>query len=75
VTRFAYDGSEVWADLSSGNALQTRYLYGQGVDQLFARLSSSGTAAWYLTDRQGSVRDVTDASGAVQDHIAYDGFG
>src|SRR4029077_4294282 len=28
-----------------------------------------------LAGRLGSVRDLTDASGAVQDHINYDGFG
>jgi RHS repeat-associated protein len=28
-----------------------------------------------LTDRQGSVRDITDNTGAVQDTISYDGWG
>ena len=31
--------------------------------------------AWYLTDRLGSVRVLTDATGAVIDRINYDGFG
>ena len=48
-TKFAYDGADVFADLSSSNTLQTRRLYATGVDQLFARVSSGGTAAWYLT--------------------------
>ncbi len=74
-TRFAYDGQDVWADLSGSNALQTRYIRGDVVDQIFARVSSGGTAAWYLTDRQGSVRNLTDASGTLQDTITYDGFG
>ena len=75
VTRFGYDGPEVWVDLTSGNALQTRYIYGDAVDELFARISSGGTAAWYLADRLGSVRDIVNGSGAVIDHIDYDGFG
>lgn len=75
VTRFAYDGEEAWAGLDGHNALQTRYLHGDQVDQLFARIAANGTAAWYLTDRLGSVRDITDGSGVVQDHIDYDGFG
>ena len=29
VTRFGYDGVEVWVDLTSGNALQTRYIHGE----------------------------------------------
>lgn len=34
-----------------------------------------GTAAWYITDLRGSVRNLTDNSGTVQDTIAYDGYG
>src|SRR5207247_6326809 len=45
ITRFGYDGIEIWVDLTSGNALQTRYIHGDAVDQLFARISSGGTAA------------------------------
>jgi hypothetical protein len=47
VTRFGYDGDEVWADLTSANALQTRYIHGDAVDELFARIGAGGTAAWY----------------------------
>jgi RHS repeat-associated protein len=52
-----------------------RRFYLDGVDQVFARIDSSGNAAWYLPDRMGSIRDITDATGTVQDHINYDGFG
>ena len=45
------------------------------VDQLFARISSGGTAAWYYTDRLGSVRQMVDASGVAQNTITYDGWG
>jgi RHS repeat-associated protein len=90
VTRFAQDGWgtgggaaagqgnanwQVLADLNNSNQLQTRYLRGDAVDQLFARMSSGGTAAWYLTDDLGSVRQLTDGSGVVQDTIAYDAYG
>src|SRR5216683_2922707 len=54
VTRFAADGNQVWADLNGSNQLQTRYLHGDVIDQLFARISGAGTAAWYLTDWQES---------------------
>jgi RHS repeat-associated protein len=66
---------DVWADLNGSNALQTRYVRGNAVDQILARVSAAGTAVWYLTDRLGSVRDLTDNNGAVQDHLNYDGFG
>jgi RHS repeat-associated protein len=65
---------DVWADLDGNNNLLTRYLRGDAVDQLFARVNSGG-AAWYLPDWHGSVRDMVDGSGVRQDIIAYDGFG
>jgi RHS repeat-associated protein len=75
VTRFAYDGSNVLADLDSSNTLQARYLRGDQPDQFFARITTGSGASWFLPDREGSIRDITDASGAVQDHIVYGGFG
>src|SRR5207244_13153881 len=49
VTRFAYDGQEVWADLDGNNALLTRYLHWGNVDQLFARIGADGAVAWHMT--------------------------
>src|SRR5206468_4002394 len=66
----------VWGDLNGTNQLQMRRLYLDGVDSVFARTSSGGTAAWYLPDHLGSIRDITDDStGGVLDHIDYDAFG
>jgi RHS repeat-associated protein len=73
-TRFAYDRSEIWADLNASNALQTRYVRGDRVLELLARIVS-GTAAWFLADRMGSVRNVVDNTGAIIDTITYDGYG
>jgi RHS repeat-associated protein len=79
VTRHAYDGSNIWADLNSSNGVIARYVYGDSVNQVWARMIPSGQAnsgvAWYLTDRQGSVRDLMDNAGTLQDHIEYNGFG
>jgi RHS repeat-associated protein len=66
---------DVWADLDGSNNIKVRYVRGDAVDQLFSRVKSDGTVAWYQTDRMGSVRQMTDASGAVQNTISYDGFG
>jgi RHS repeat-associated protein len=74
VTHYAYNGSTLWADLTSANALQTRYLSGDGPDQWLARIDSTGTS-WLLTDHLGSIRDVMNSSGSVIDHINYDAFG
>jgi hypothetical protein len=89
VLRFAYDlggsspsagdglssAGNLWADLNGSASLLERYIFSDSVDELFARIFSTGTAAWYLTDRMGSVRDITDNTGAVIDHLNYDGFG
>jgi RHS repeat-associated protein len=75
VSRYAYDGQDVWADLDGTNTLQTRYLRGDATDQLFARIGASGAAAWYLTDDLGSVRNLVDGSGNLQDTITYDPYG
>src|SRR5260370_29230389 len=85
--RFAYDGWnpsqaggvgnanwQVWADLDGTSSLTTRYLHGDVVDQLFARIDS-GTAYWEIGDRLGSVRIILDNSANVKDQITYDGWG
>ncbi|HKM56875.1 MAG TPA: RHS repeat-associated core domain-containing protein, partial [Isosphaeraceae bacterium] len=75
VTRFAYDGQNIWADLDGNNNLVTRRLFQSAVDAVIARISASGTVAWYLTDRLGSVRVLTDNTGSVIDEINYDAYG
>jgi len=87
ITRFAYDGWkntnqhlvgnenwDVWADLDGGSSLTTRYIRGDAIDQIFARIDS-GTTYWELTERLGSVRDVIDNNAVVKDTIGYDVFG
>ena len=39
------------------------------------RINSAGTAAWYLTDRQESIRGMTDNTGTLQETVHYDGYG
>jgi RHS repeat-associated protein len=69
---------DVWADLDGSNNLTMRYLRGDVVDQVFARVAWNGvtaTPAWLLTDHLGSVVGVTDNTGALNDRITYDGWG
>jgi RHS repeat-associated protein len=75
VIRYAYDGSNIWADLDGSGNLVTRRLFLDAVDAVTARISAGGTVAWYLIDRLGSVDALTDSTGAVIDRIDYDGFG
>jgi RHS repeat-associated protein len=73
--RYVY-GSDQNIDLifdQNGN-VSHRYLFGNGVDQIEAD-ESGGSVLWALTDYLGSVRDVVDNAGVVQNHVVYDAFG
>jgi RHS repeat-associated protein len=63
-----------YADFSSSGSLQTRYLDGLAVDQIYGQTSSSGSTEWYLADQLGSVVAIASTS-AVLDQITYDPFG
>ena len=58
----------------SGN-LQNRNLWGPQADQLFADETAVGNVLWPLADNENTIRDVVNATGAVQDHLVYDAFG
>jgi RHS repeat-associated protein len=69
---------DVWADLDGSSSLTTRYVRGDVIDQLFARIEEDPEGDipyWYLTDHLGSIRDVIDGSAVVKNSITYDGFG
>src|SRR5207248_171794 len=76
VTHSAYDWSgNAWVDLDGSNAYQARRLYLDTTDSLEARVVGT-TPAWYLADRQGSVRVVENFGGtAALDTLSYNGFG
>ncbi len=75
-TEYSYDGVNAWANFSGTGILQMRQLFLPGEDQMLARVSGGGAAAWYLTDRQGSVRNIQGYDGTmVLDTIAYDAYG
>jgi RHS repeat-associated protein len=65
----------VWADLNGGNQIETRRLYLNAIDAVFARIGSGGSVAWYLSDHLGSIRGLMNNSGTLLDTIAYDAYG
>ena len=75
ISNFVYNDSQIWADLNSSNALQTRYLRTDKMLELPATVSSGGSVVWLLPDRMGTLRNVVNSSGTVIDTISYDGFG
>lgn len=56
-------------------ALSHRYLHGPAVDMILADEKIEGGVLWPLTDHLGSVRDLVDSSGDLQNHLVYDSFG
>jgi hypothetical protein len=57
------------------NQQRKERLRGDATDELFARSSGSSVAAWYQTDRLGSVREMLNSTGTISDRVNYDGFG
>ncbi len=74
-TSTVYFGDAPWADFDASGQLLAQYLPGDDTDQLLARYRTGEGVSWYLTDRLGSVREITDNTGAISDRIAYDSFG
>jgi RHS repeat-associated protein len=76
-TATLYDGNAPVLDFVNGSGTPSaRYLQGLGavVDQVLAR-EKSGTVAWYLPDRLGTIRDIVDNTGAIIDHVDYSAYG
>ncbi len=77
MTRSVYaDQGTLFADLTSGNAMQTRYLHQDNMQYapVVARNDSNGVEG-LLLDRLGSTRNIINGSGTVIGTLAYDGFG
>ena len=75
VTKFVYNGDQIWATLDASNQVTERYVSLDGLDSAFARIGAAGGVGWLLADRLGSVRDIVNNSGQVIDHIDYDAWG
>jgi RHS repeat-associated protein len=66
--RFVFNGLSVLGNYNSANQLQTSYVGGlESVAQ--------GQPAYYLSDGLGSVRALTDSTGAITATYNYDSFG
>ena len=77
---YVYDGDDILLAFDESGDLTNRYLHGPAVDQILAdeqvtSLTSAGDVLWPLVDNLGSVRDIVDSTGAVENHLTYDAFG
>ena len=71
-TNYLYDGANITQEISAGSPIAN--LLSGGVDEVFTRTDSSGTAN-FLTDALGSTLALTDGSGSTLASYAYEPFG
>jgi RHS repeat-associated protein len=74
-TLYYYAGIQRLADYSSAGALQNRYVYGNGLDEVLIQISSSGTKTYYHPNHQSSIIATTNSSGNVVSRYTYSPFG
>jgi RHS repeat-associated protein len=72
--RFVYDRDHILLSFDNNNNLTHRFLYGPVLDMVLAD-DSNGNILWTLADNLGTVRDLVNSSGVVQNHRKYDSFG
>jgi RHS repeat-associated protein/uncharacterized repeat protein (TIGR01451 family) len=73
-TRYVYDGTNIRLEYDGANQLQASYTFGAGPDTPL-EMRRGSTAYYYLEDGQGSVRALTDSTGAVVQSYTYDSYG
>jgi RHS repeat-associated protein len=71
---YIYDGDQVIAEYNASGALLRKFVYGSGIDEPVL-MESSGTQYYYHFDGLGSVREISNAAGAVVEKYAYDVYG
>ncbi len=75
-TNYYYAGWQRLADYDgTTNALQQRYVYGSGLDEVLIQVTSGGTKTYFHSNHQGSIVAVTDSSGAVLNRFRYGPYG
>jgi len=73
-TYYVYDGDEVIAEYDVGGLLTAEYTYADSIDEVLT-MDRNGNTYYYHYDGLGSVTDVTDAAGAVQESYKYNPYG
>ena len=74
VTQFLYDNLNPVQELSSTGTVTSNLLSSPGVDDYFARSTSTATLS-LLTDGLGSTLATADGTGAIQTSYTYDPYG
>lgn len=73
-TNLTYDGWNLIEERDGAGALQQVYVQGAGVDEMLAKVTTTG-AVYYHADGLGSTVALTDESGTLVESYTYDVFG
>jgi RHS repeat-associated protein len=71
---FVYDGIDVVAEYDASGDLASEYTYSNAIDEVLT-MDRGGNTYYYHYDGTGSVTEITDASGSVQESYRYDVYG
>lgn len=71
---YIYDGDQVIAEYNASGVLLRKFVYGTGIDEPVL-MESSGAQYYYHFDGLGSVREISNAAGAVVEKYDYDVYG
>jgi len=71
-TGYLYQAEDIVKETSGGNS--TNYLHGIGIDDP-AMLDRAGAKSYYFGDGLGSIREMTDATGTLQNSYSYGAWG
>ena len=75
ITRYVYDGENILLEYDGSNTFKARYSHGERIDQPLAVQRAGLGFFYYHADHQGSIRNLTDSSGAIVNAYDYDAYG
>ena len=75
VEGLVYDGEHILLSFDGEGNQTHRYLHGPLMDAILADSRGDNQVNWALGDNQGTVRDVINSQGVLENHISYDSFG
>ena len=78
-TYYVYDGEKPILEYASTGAITGKNIYGRAIDEILMRtdyvVNPSGVTYYYQDDKEGSVTQLTNGSGAIIESYRYDVFG
>lgn len=75
VSRTVFVGQNPRLALDAGGNLKARLVEGLGLDAFLASIDAAGAPSYPVLDPAGTIRAMTDASGAVTSAFTFDSFG